>query len=77
MIARSGIRNRQSSCEGKSAFKSHRIAKEAANRRKNRVVYRCDHCFQWHVGTPEPKLKVFMKRKKLIQLFLQPEWRLE
>lgn len=63
-----------SQCEGKVAFRHQRVAKEAADRRTGRVVYRCRHCYHYHVGTPEPKPKKYAKRKKLIQLFLEPEW---
>jgi hypothetical protein len=61
-------------CQGKVAFKSQRQASEAAKRRERRVVYRCKYCFEWHVGTPEPREKKFSKRKNLVRLFLQSEW---
>lgn len=63
-----------SQCDGKAAFKKIGHAKAAAKRRTGRVVYRCRHCFHWHVGTPERKRK-FTKRDKLIRLFIEPEWR--
>jgi hypothetical protein len=53
----------------KVAFKQYR--------RNNRDVYRCEHCFLWHVGTPEPKIKKFIKRQKLVRLVVEPEWRFE
>jgi hypothetical protein len=68
------VNGRVAQCDGKVSFRIQKHAKEAANRRKNRVVYRCQHCFQWHVGTPPPKAKKFSKRQKLVRLFLQPEW---
>jgi hypothetical protein len=76
-IVKSRLNSQVASCHGKVAFKKQRFAKDAAHRRKGRVAYRCKYCFLWHVGTPEPKAKKFTKRKKLIQLFLQPEWRQE
>lgn len=65
---------RPAQCDGKVAFKHYRVAKNAAGRRNNRDVYRCDHCFLWHVGTPEPKIKKFTKRQKLVRLVLEPQW---
>lgn len=66
--------SRASQCDGKVVFKHQRWAQDAAKRRDNRIVYRCQHCFHWHVGTPERKPKLFEKRKKLIRLFLELEW---
>jgi hypothetical protein len=63
-----------SQCEGKVAFKRIGHARAAAKRRTGRVVYRCKHCFHWHVGTPERKEKKFAKRDKLIRLYDEPEW---
>jgi hypothetical protein len=63
-----------SQCEGKVAFKRMGIAKDAAKRRTGRVIYRCKHCFHWHVGTPERREKKLAKRDKLIRLFEEPEW---
>jgi hypothetical protein len=63
-----------SQCNGKVPFKKVAFAKAACQRRSGRVVYRCKHCFHWHVGTPERKEKKFAKRDKLIRLFLEPEW---
>ena len=65
---------RASQCDGKVVFKRIGFARAAANRKDRRVVYRCQFCFHWHVGTPEPKAKKFTKRDKFIRLFLQPEW---
>lgn len=63
--------NRQmSSCEGKVPFDNRSIAREAAERKKGRIVYNCRYCGHWHVGGPIHKAKKFTKRKKLIQLFL-------
>jgi hypothetical protein len=63
-----------SACEGKVAFDKQSTAVVSSKRRKGRVVYRCPHCHGWHVGTKEPRIKRFVKRKKLIRLFLQTEW---
>lgn len=68
-----------SQCEGNVAFKKQRFAGAAAKRREGRIVYRCEYCFHWHVGTPEPRKKrpEFKRRSKLVRLFLQTEWREE
>lgn len=66
--------SRASQCEGKVAFKKIGIARAAAERRDRRIVYRCMHCYHWHVGTPDPKEKKFTRRNKLIRLYLEPEW---
>ena len=63
-----------SQCEGKVPFKKMGVAKDAAKRRPARVVYRCKHCFHWHVGTPERKENKLFKREKFIRLFEEPEW---
>ena len=63
-----------SQCDGKVPFKRMGLAKDAAKRRPGRIVYRCKHCFHWHVGTPERKEKRLYRRDKLIRLFLEPEW---
>jgi len=76
-IERTAATSRLSQCDGKVTFKHQRRALEAAERRDGRIVYRCPHCFHWHVGTPDPKIKKFAKRKKLIKLFLEPEWTTE
>ena len=63
-----------SQCEGKVAFASPRLAEEAAKRRTGRIIYRCRYCHEWHVGTPDPRPKVYEKRNKLIRLFLHTEF---
>jgi hypothetical protein len=65
--------NRASSCDGKVAFLTRGTAKAASERRPGRVVYKCVHCRNWHVGTPDPTPKKFTKRNKLIRLFLETE----
>jgi hypothetical protein len=73
-VARTRRNPHASQCEGKVKFKKMGIAKDAAKRRTGRIVYRCKHCFHWHVGTPERKEKKLFKRDKLIRLFEEPEW---
>lgn len=62
---------RESSCDGKVAFLTKGTARAASNRRPGRVVYKCNYCRAWHVGTPDPGPKKFMKRNKLIRLFIE------
>lgn len=67
--------SRASDCDGKIVFKKLRFAQAAAGRREGtRHIYRCNHCFLWHVGTPKPREKKFIKRQKLVRLMLEPEW---
>lgn len=75
-ITRTSKMGYASQCEGKVAFKKQRFASAAAKRRDGRVVYRCQHCFMWHVGTPEPRKKraEFKRRSNLVKLFLDTDW---
>lgn len=68
------VNSRASQCDGKVVFKKISIAKAAAGRRGRRIVYRCQYCYLWHVGTPEPRIKKFTRRQKLVRLFLETEW---
>lgn len=50
---------RRAACEGMERFKSGRLARRIATRRRGhgrtqraREAFRCDFCGFWHVGTP-------------------------
>lgn len=64
---------RLSGCDGKVAFLTRGTARSASQRRPGRIVYKCVHCRQWHVGTPTPEPKPMYKRNKLIRLFMEDE----
>lgn len=48
---------KESQCDGKESFDDPQTARKAAQRRKNRTHYRCNHCGKWHVGTNVKKGK--------------------
>lgn len=54
-------------CDGKVKFASIHIAREAADRRPNRMAYRCFECGSYHVGTRIPKIEKLPPRS--VQLF--------
>lgn len=37
-------------CAGKQRFESLQVARQAAGRKKGRLVYRCEVCHGYHVG---------------------------
>lgn len=53
-----------SQCEGKQPFDSYRKAEDAAKRRADRGVYKCQHCRKFHVGH-RPKKFISTKGRKL------------
>ena len=40
----------QSACSGKVSFASRALARVAAARKTQRMIYKCEHCKAWHVG---------------------------
>jgi hypothetical protein len=45
------------SCHGKAAFADRALAQRAAARIRGRIVYRCEWCRQWHVGTADRRIR--------------------
>jgi hypothetical protein len=52
---------RQAKCDGKQQFRSAKIARRAARRKKGRVAYGCSICHYWHVGNSQFPTKKPMK----------------
>lgn len=67
-------RHHASQCDGKFPFEMEVHARAVAKKRKGLKVYKCPHCFMWHVGNQRPTMPKFEKRKKRVELILQTEW---